>query len=249
MSVDLPPEQVSVDAARVSVEEARRITERLRTKVLHIREQMDGLGELIARAKTGQVWQVLGYKSWTAYVAEVMGEQPMRLPREQRRELVSYLAGEGMSTRAIAPVIGTDQSTVVRDVQATDANASVEQPQSGSAEIAAPEELYSSAPAPIRPATVVSLDGRIRPASQPAPAVDRQTGEITPTAPSVPRRKPWRDLADVALLKLDAAIAAVEAAVSDDRFTTHKNEAVKFRHGLAQTKDALADALQQFKEN
>ena len=43
---------------------------------------------------------------------------PMRLPREQRRELVTYLAGEGMSTRAISPVVGTDQSTVVRDAQA-----------------------------------------------------------------------------------------------------------------------------------
>ena len=239
MSVDLPPEQVSVDAARVSVEEARRITERLRTKVLHIREQMDGLGELIARAKAGQVWQVLGYKSWTAYVSEVMGEQPMRLPREQRRELVTYLAGEGMSTRAIAPVVGTDQSTVVRDAQARDANASP-----AHVEASADRSMPHAEPTvQVAARSVIGLDGHTY------PAVDRQTGEITPTAPSVPRRKPWRDLADVALLKLDAAIAAVEAAVNDDRFTTHKNEAVKFRHGLAQTKDALDDALEQFKEN
>ncbi|SBN41141.1 Hypothetical protein PFR_JS21-2_1486 [Propionibacterium freudenreichii] len=43
---------------------------------------------------------------------------PMRLPREQRRELVTYLAGEGMSTRAIARVVGTSRGTVAGDIQA-----------------------------------------------------------------------------------------------------------------------------------
>lgn len=38
--------------------------------------------------------------------------------------MVALLSGTGMSTRDIAPVVGVNQATVVRDVQARDANAS-----------------------------------------------------------------------------------------------------------------------------
>ena len=34
-----------------------------------------------------------------------------------RRELVAYLAGEGMSTRAIAPIVGVSKSQVANDVE------------------------------------------------------------------------------------------------------------------------------------
>ncbi|WP_230846277.1 Bro-N domain-containing protein, partial [Propionibacterium freudenreichii] len=151
---------------------------------------------------------------------------------------VTYLAGEGMSTRAIAPVVGAGHATVGRDAQATVPNETVEQPQSGSAEIAAPEELYSSAPVPIRPATVVSLDGRIRPASQPAPGVDRGTGEVTPTAPSVPRRKPWRDLADVAdVLELSNPSVAV-AGLDEDEKGLRKVETLRGEQELVTISEA-----------
>lgn len=103
------------------------------------------------------------------------------LRRSQRRELVTYLAGEGMSTRAIAPVVGTDQSTVVRDVQAPDANASPAHVEA-SGDRSTP---HAEPTVQVAARSVIGLDGHTY------PAVDRQTGEITPTAPSVPRRKPW----------------------------------------------------------
>lgn len=40
----------------------------------------------------------------------------MRLTRDQRQELVSELADQGMSTRAIAPIVGASVATVKRDV-------------------------------------------------------------------------------------------------------------------------------------
>jgi len=48
-----------------------------------------------------------------------------KLDRDVRREFVGQLAESGMPTRAIAGVVGVDQSTVTRDL-ASDANASVE---------------------------------------------------------------------------------------------------------------------------
>ena len=41
---------------------------------------------------------------------------------DERQELVGYLAGEGMSTRAIAPIVAVDKDTVRRDLIAGGAN-------------------------------------------------------------------------------------------------------------------------------
>jgi len=41
----------------------------------------------------------------------------MRLGRDERQQLVGYLAGEGLSTRAIAPIVGVDRKTVDRDIR------------------------------------------------------------------------------------------------------------------------------------
>ena len=52
--------------------------------------------------------------------------EPLRLARDERRELVGRLADEGMSTRAIAPIVGVGQSTVSDDLAATDQFRSVD---------------------------------------------------------------------------------------------------------------------------
>lgn len=47
----------------------------------------------------------------------------MHLSRDERKELVSELASQGMSPRAIAPVVGANYSTVSRDIKESVANA------------------------------------------------------------------------------------------------------------------------------
>ena len=44
------------------------------------------------------------------------GDEPLRLARDDRKELVGILAAEGMSTRAIAPIVGVDRKTIERDI-------------------------------------------------------------------------------------------------------------------------------------
>ena len=110
---------MSIQPASVYTEhEARQITERIRVTAITARDSLEKLQHLLAEARDGEVWSVLGYTSWTAYLADVMGEQPLRLPRDQRQEIVGYLAGEGMSTRAIAPIVGASHMQVARDVAA-----------------------------------------------------------------------------------------------------------------------------------
>lgn len=129
-------------SAILSVGEAQRLTQRIKLTASGVRDGLFRLRALVDEAQSSNAWQVLGFPSWTAYLADTLASEPMRLPREQRLEITAWLAGEGLSTRAIAPIVGVDQATVVRDVRG-DANAS-------------PEPRRSST----EPRPVVGLDGK-----------------------------------------------------------------------------------------
>lgn len=76
-------------------------------------------------------------------------DEPLRLASDDRRELVGKLAHEGMSTRAIAPIVGVDKDTVRRDLISTGANT----PPDGDPEVGDAE------PAPT-PAPITGIDGK-----------------------------------------------------------------------------------------
>ena len=73
----------------------------------------------------------------------------MRLPRDERREVVGYLTGQGLSTRAIAPVLDVDQKTISNDRRAIAAAALAAAPAP-----AAGEEISSPA------LPITGLDGK-----------------------------------------------------------------------------------------
>jgi hypothetical protein len=76
---------------------------------------------LIIQAKADGLHTMLGFKSWTAYVADVIGTEMTALPVEDRRQIVELLSGEGMSNRAIAEAVGVSHPTVIRDKAAIEA--------------------------------------------------------------------------------------------------------------------------------
>jgi hypothetical protein len=218
-----------VSAAEVArlvmpADDARRLTERIRYSALAVRDGMEKLQALVEEAQAGQAHVALGYKSWTAYLADTLGHEPLRLPRDQRQELVGYLAGEGMSTRAIAPIVGTGYDTVQRDLR-TDRNRSVE-----------------------RPAVVTSLDGRQRPAARPTAVVDVETGEVL-AAPAPERTPPRRALTDQffdAVYDLTKAVERVQRLAADDRFPQNAEKvAAKHRGDLLRTIDVCQDVVNQ----
>ncbi|TAJ21821.1 MAG: hypothetical protein EPO65_00540 [Dehalococcoidia bacterium] len=112
----------------LSERDARRLTERIRIAAANYTEAKAKVLALVDEAKAGQAHVALGYKSWTAYLSDVLSDEPLRLARDDRRELVVRLADEGMSTRAIAPIVGVDQKTVGNDLRATEELSSVEPP-------------------------------------------------------------------------------------------------------------------------
>lgn len=71
------------------------------------------MAERVADAYSRRADLALGYGSWAEY-SQAEFNVPT-LATEVRRELVSLLSAQGMSTRAIAPVVGVTQSAVVKD--------------------------------------------------------------------------------------------------------------------------------------
>jgi hypothetical protein len=125
------PLDAAVVTDDLTVLEAEQLTADIALSIEHVHA-------LILRAYEGRAWIALGYATWSEYVDARFPVRSRTLPRQERMELVMELRERGLSTRAIAPVVGADQATVVRDIAATDASASVD--------------------------NVVSLDGRRRPA-------------------------------------------------------------------------------------
>ncbi|MGB8503256.1 MAG: hypothetical protein WCE29_13610, partial [Mycobacterium sp.] len=59
---------------------------------------------------------VLGYANWDAYCEAEFGSLRVRLPREERRDVVCSLREAGLSIRAIASATGIDKNTVQTDL-------------------------------------------------------------------------------------------------------------------------------------
>ncbi|QTD97021.1 hypothetical protein [Streptomyces cyanogenus] len=97
------------DIALPTQEEARALTDRIKIAV-------EGTWQLIREAYTTRTWAVLGYDTWDAYCTAEFGETRLRLPREERQEVVASLRDSGLSVRAIASATGVGRGTVERDL-------------------------------------------------------------------------------------------------------------------------------------
>src|SRR5699024_31271 len=93
----------------ITASHARELTDRIRTGV-------EAIWELVKQAYQSRAWAVLGYDSWDDYCTREFGTSRIRLPREERQEVVSSMREIGMSTRAIASATGTGIGTVHREL-------------------------------------------------------------------------------------------------------------------------------------
>lgn len=107
MTGDLQVPRAVQDKPNLSVDEARKLTDR-------IRDAVSKLLPLIKEAFDRRADVALGYPNWIAYCdAELRG---IRLPVSERREAVVELRQAGMSTRAIAAATGVSKGTVDNDL-------------------------------------------------------------------------------------------------------------------------------------
>ena len=220
---------------------ARRLTERIRLTVDAINGQVEKLADLVRQAYEGRAWATLGYDSWQAYVeAEI---PRVRLDRVERRELVADLADAGMSTRAIAPVIGATHMTVARDLSEGVTNVTPERQVTG-----IDGKTYTAAP-------------RTTPVEEPQGEVDDEDvveAELvepapTPVQPPAPRRRPITDVARDAGWDLHRAVERVERVINDDRFRANKGTVTALLRGhleyAIRTCQALVEQLPELERN
>jgi len=99
-----------VDTARPYTKaRARKVTEMIKRDLI-------GVWQLIAEAYKGRIWIPLGYSNWDEYCTEEFCTSRLRLPREDRAEVVASLRESGFSVRAIASATGIDKNTVQSDL-------------------------------------------------------------------------------------------------------------------------------------
>lgn len=243
-------------AGDITVANARRISERIRLVAMTARESLEKLQRLVDEAKAGEVHLVLGYASWTAYLSDVLGDEPLRLARDQRQELVSYLAKEGMSTRAIAPVVGVSREQVRKDIQGSGDNKLSPEPDSAwEDEVEDPDDdRWTSASAAL---------AKVTETTKTEDQVDTDTGEVS--APRVtgldnksypkpelakPRRRPLPDQARTAGWDLHKAVERVQRLGQDDRFNVNKEQmAPHLRSHLTQAIEVCQDLLERLNNN
>lgn len=93
----------------ISAQDARNLTDKIKAGTA-------ALWELIKEAYASRAWASLGYASWDDYCTQEFGTSRIRLPREERREVVSSMREIGMSTRAIASATGAGYGTIAREL-------------------------------------------------------------------------------------------------------------------------------------
>jgi hypothetical protein len=131
---------------------ARTLTDRIKVAV-------EGTWHLIIEAYVTRAWAALGYPSWDDYCTREFGTSRLRLPREERQEIVSSLREQGLSLRAIAAATGVDKKTVQNTIAATgDFSPVARDPRDEILTQEDGEALTDDLPQPTRPATIIGID-------------------------------------------------------------------------------------------
>lgn len=211
----IEPTEVLVPLGR---DAAVKLDGRIRRLAKQAGDQLVQVGRLLDEARSGRVHEALGHASWTAYVADALGGS-LQLSGEARLAMVSMMAGEGMSVRAIAAATGVGKSTVDRDLAQVSQRGTVDGDES--AEPTVPQRDSSD--------SVIGLNGKTYAKPVRKPRVPRKKPDPKPSAPPKPpadtgeSKKPVRQVQVPTayrdeLKKLRPIVAELEALARDPRF-------------------------------
>lgn len=259
-------------ATQMSEQEARRLTERIRSALDRVSTAWSDLAERVGEAYERRADLALGYASWGEY-AEAELCPPSQLAAEVRRELVGLLSARGMSTRAIAPVVNVTHKTVVLDRQVVpevppeDRTDWTPEDRAEQDDLDATDDLIDFATGEI----VTDLrDGTVPPSSSidveeqepgpqqpPAPrpatvvGLDGKTySRPEPNPARVSRRRPITDQARDAGWDLRRAVERIQRIAQDDRFTPNREQvASHLRSHLSFAIEVCQDLLDRTTNN
>ncbi|MFD9630126.1 hypothetical protein [Streptomyces violascens] len=176
------------DIALPTHEQARALTDRIKIAV-------EGTWQLVREAYTSRTWAILGYDTWDAYCTAEFGETRLKLPREERQQVVESLRGSGLSLRAIASATGISPATAMRDARVSDET----------------------------PRFVAGTDGKSYAASVDDLVVDAElVDEPARPEPQKPKRRPLPEAFTDAGRDLTRAAEKLARLTEDDRFARNR---------------------------
>ena len=221
----------------LDAEQARKLTDRIKVNA-------EALWELIVHAYHGRAWTALGYESWDTYCVTEFGTSRLKVPREERTEIVTSLKESGLSDRAIESATGISRSTLIRDRQSGGVNDTTSEPAAEVVEDALAEEpvaveepvdaeVVEDVPAePVapepkpEPKTVTGIDGK------------NYKAKGQKTTP----RTPITTVASKLAMDLDKATNRVKTMAGDDRLAQNRDKvATHLRYYLIQMIEACQE--------
>lgn len=207
------------ELATATREQARALTDRIKVAV-------EGTWLLIQEAYTSRAWAALGYDTWDDYCNAEFGATRLRLPREERQEVVASLRESGLSIRAIASATGINKETVSRDLQVSGIQ---------TAEVVTGVDGKSyAASRPPAPSDSEMFAGADWVMDEAADLVEMAgTEAVTPTVtirqpdaaePAKPKRRPLPEAFAEAALDLAKTSERLTRLREDDRFTRNRDQ-------------------------
>lgn len=167
--------------------------------------------DLIVKAYNERAWAALGYGSWDDYCDAELSGTRLRLPREERSEVVSSLRDSGMSLRAIEAATGVSRPTIIKDLAVAQVVNSLPPEAPGGVTDSTPGQTDRVAAALERarhgsaPATTVitGVDGKTY--SKPEKPVEPKAEKMPPSATFGALARKLRDLDRISEACLDIA--------------------------------------------
>lgn len=225
------------DAVSLATAEQRRL--RIGLLLDGIIGQQDKLLRLVAEAKDNKDYVALGFPSWPAYVTQEFGGRLAQLNPADRRSAVLALTETGMSTRAIAPIVGVDHSTVQRDLVHVAPPARPEGIDPGdprAVEVAVTGAMKFLADNPMPTKTIIGTDGK-------------SYARTERTQSTSPKRRPLPDTARDLAHDIRKVTLRVDRVAADERLARNRDAvAGRLRADLERTIVAaqlLVDLLSQ----
>lgn len=115
---ELAARALKPDETNYTEDEARRVTEELKVKLLHALEAQYDFIQAAEQAFDGHIWVALGYpegmKGWVAYCADNFAAEKIRATGQQRTDLITGFTPGKISNRGIAALLGVGLGTVNR---------------------------------------------------------------------------------------------------------------------------------------
>lgn len=139
---------LAIPTATATAQEARTLTDQIKVAV-------EVAWHLVVKAYETRAWLALGYSSWDDYCTREFRNARLRLPREDRQEVVGSLRDAGLSIRAIAAATGDSVGTIHAELAGVQNRTS--------AGLAENEAVLAALDEPVAPRPITGIDGKTYP--------------------------------------------------------------------------------------